>query len=274
MIFHPRQKDISHVTLEPTLDGDKIERVDNFNFLGVVIDKHISWKYHTEMLSNKISKYCGVLSRLKNYLPLPILRTIYISMVHSHLNNGLFAWGFDSNRIIKLQKRCVRIIRRSTYNAHTQPLMKQLNILSVPDMLFLNSMKFYYKYKRNEVPDYFTSFNLHTQGSTHDYNTRQRDDIRTNRVRINLTEKCYSPKMINYIPNQIWNLINTHSIEGFASAVKYHLISKYGLECQIGPLLFLVFINDLHNVSSELSYILFADDSNLLISGTNFKQIT
>ena len=41
----------------------------------------------------------------------------------------------------------------------------------------------------------------------------------------------------------------------------------------LGPLLFLVFINDLHNVSSVLSYILFADDSNLLISGTNFKQI-
>ena len=157
MIFHPRHKDISHVTLEPTLNGDKIERIDNFNFLGVLIDKHISWKYHTEMSSNKISKNCGVLSRLKNYLPLFILRTIYFSMVHSHLNYGLFAWGFDSNRIIKLQKRCVRIITRSRYNAHTQPLMKQLNILSVPDMLLLNSMKFYYKYmyKRNEVPDYF-----------------------------------------------------------------------------------------------------------------------
>ena len=46
-LFHTRQKDASHVTLEPTLNGDKIERVDNFNFLGVAIDKHISWKYHT-----------------------------------------------------------------------------------------------------------------------------------------------------------------------------------------------------------------------------------
>ena len=168
------------------------------------------------MLSNKISEYCGVLSRLKNYLPLFILSTMYFSMVHSHLNYGLFAWGFDSNRIIKLQKRCVRIITRSTYNAHTQSLMKQLNILSVPDMLLLNSMKFYYEYKRNEVPDYFTSFNLHTQGSTHDYNTCQRDDIRTNRVRINLTEKClrnYLPKTINSIPNHILN-------------------HKYGMECQ------------------------------------------
>ena len=98
-----------------------------------------------------------------------------------------------------------------------------------------NSMKFYYEYKRNEVPDYFTSFNLHTQGSTHDYSTRQRDDIRTNRVRINLTEKClrnYLPKTINSIPNQISNRIDTHSMDRFASAVKHHLITKYGMECQ------------------------------------------
>ena len=113
MIVHPTQKDISHVTIEPSLNEDKIERVDNFNFVGVVIDKHISWKYHAEMLSSKISKYCGVLSPLKNYLPLFILRTMYFSMVHSHLKFGLFAWGFYSSRVIKLQKRCVRIITRS-----------------------------------------------------------------------------------------------------------------------------------------------------------------
>ena len=38
MIVHPRQKDISHVALEPARNRDKIERVDNFNILGVVID--------------------------------------------------------------------------------------------------------------------------------------------------------------------------------------------------------------------------------------------
>ena len=39
IIFHPRQKDIKHATLAPALNGDKIERVDNFNFLGMGIDR-------------------------------------------------------------------------------------------------------------------------------------------------------------------------------------------------------------------------------------------
>ena len=162
-------------------------------------------------------------------------------------------------RIVKLQKRCVRIITRSKYNAHTQPLMNQLNILGVPDMLLLNSMKFYYKYKHKEVPDYFASFTLHAQGSTHDYNTRQRDDIRTNRTRINLTEKClrnHLPKTTNSTPNHILTRIDTHSIEGFASAVKHYLISKYSIEyqdencyvCQRQPRSWFVNCNHVHDL--------------------------
>ena len=41
----------------------------------------------------------------------------------------------------------------------------------------------------------------------------------------------------------------------------------------LGPLLFLVFINDLHNVSETLFFILFADDSNLLLSGPNVNDL-
>ena len=47
MLFHPRQKDVSHIPIEPNLNGKK-EEVDSFKFLVVVINKHVSWKYHTE----------------------------------------------------------------------------------------------------------------------------------------------------------------------------------------------------------------------------------
>ena len=102
MLFHPRRK-------------------ENFNVLGVITDKHIWWKHNTQMASNKILKYCDVLSRLKNYLPLFFVRTLYISMEHSHLSYNLLTWGFNGNRTVKLQKLCVRIIITWVkYNAHTQ----------------------------------------------------------------------------------------------------------------------------------------------------------
>ena len=98
--------------------------------------------------------------------------------------------------------------------------MKQLSILSVPDMLLLNCMIFYHKYKHKEIPDYFASFTLHTQGSSHNYNIRQRGDIRTNGTRINLAEKYlrnYLPKTINSTPNYIWPVSTPYRVVMFVS---------------------------------------------------------
>ena len=66
------------------LNNDEIEWIDSFNFLGLLIDKHLNSKRHTEIIANKLSKYCGILSKLKNYLPTYIMRTLYFSMVQSY----------------------------------------------------------------------------------------------------------------------------------------------------------------------------------------------
>ena len=40
-----------------------------------------------------------------------------------------------------------------------------------------------------------------------------------------------------------------------------------------GPLLFLIYINDIHNSSAKFSFFLFADDTNLLYADTNLKSL-
>ena len=41
----------------------------------------------------------------------------------------------------------------------------------------------------------------------------------------------------------------------------------------LGPLLFLLYINDLNNSTSNLSTILFADDTNLFCSGKDLEEL-
>ena len=41
----------------------------------------------------------------------------------------------------------------------------------------------------------------------------------------------------------------------------------------LGPLLFLIYINDIHKSSNLLSFILFADDTNIFYSHSNIKTL-
>ena len=75
-------------------------------------------------MSNRFSRTLGVLNRLKRLLPLIIKIILYNTLILSHLKYGVTAWGYKYDRIQKLQKKLVRIISVSKFNAHTEPLFK------------------------------------------------------------------------------------------------------------------------------------------------------
>ena len=102
MVFHPYQKDISGMVPQLTINGTKLEHVVEFKNLGVVFDDHMSWKPHTSILSNRLSKYAGILNKLKYYLPLSTMRTLYFSMVGSVFNYGTLTRRFAHNRLTKI----------------------------------------------------------------------------------------------------------------------------------------------------------------------------
>ena len=56
------------------------EQVDEFNFLGITIDKHMTFKSHANKISAKIACTIGTMKRLKHFLPLSILKTLYNSL--------------------------------------------------------------------------------------------------------------------------------------------------------------------------------------------------
>ena len=147
MLFHsPNTK----IQFDPKLviNNIEIERVKNFNFLGLNINENLCWKSHIDKITLKISKSGGIINRLKQFLPIDILRIIYCSTVQSNIIYSLLAWGYDCNRIAKTQKRIIRNICNQKYNAHTEPLFKKLNLLKVEDILDLYTLKFYYKLKK------------------------------------------------------------------------------------------------------------------------------
>ena len=111
MIFHVPNKDIQYLTLK--IDNVIIEKVDEFNFLGLTMDTNLNWKKHSEKICNKCKKMIGILNRLKYVLPLGIKIILYNTLILPHIKYCIMAWGYKGTRLLKIQKKTVRIIQFS-----------------------------------------------------------------------------------------------------------------------------------------------------------------
>ena len=123
----------------------------------------MNWNSHSTKIVNKISRTLGIINRLKRYLSLSAMQLMYDSLISSHLQFGITCWGFEWNRIFKLQKRARRIMTNSKYNAHTEPLFKELEMLKVKNIFDVQCMKFCYKFVNKSLPEYFGTIDVYIQ---------------------------------------------------------------------------------------------------------------
>lgn len=235
MIFHKPHKRIPVINL--IIDDTSIEKVSNFDFLGLTLNENLNWKSHIDKISNKISRSIGILNRMKYFLPLEPKLTIYNSLILSYLNFGILAWGYQCERILKLQKKSIRIISLSKYNAHTEPIFKTLKLLKVTDILKLQELKFYYKFQHNVLPTYHqTEMPFQHNVHFHDHNTRQQNQIHPPLAKHDYAKKCIRidiPRVINGTPRIILDKIETHSLDGFSKYIKHYIVQSYQDSCSI-----------------------------------------
>jgi hypothetical protein len=236
MVFHLPQTNQNRLPdLNICINNIQLERVTEFNFLGITLDETLSWKPHINKVCNKIAKSIGVIKRLNRCLPVPTLVTLYNSLILPHINYGLLAWGHNSDRVFKLQKRAVRNITNSKYNAHCDPIFKSLKLLTVKDIYKTQGINFFYKYKNGLLPQHF--FNIFS-GNTlqHDYNTRNRGNEQPKVPNKASCGKCIRfliPKLIESSPNNILDKVYTHSLKGLAYYCKIHFLEQYQSVCNI-----------------------------------------
>ena len=83
--------------LELNVKSVLLENKNEVKFLGVYIDSKLNWKSHISFLRSKISKSIAILKLLKFIYPTKILRTIYMSLIYSHLNYCNLIWRASEN---------------------------------------------------------------------------------------------------------------------------------------------------------------------------------
>ncbi len=200
-IFSPNKTINNNIHI--ALNGTNIERDSVTKFLGLYLDEQISWKEHIKKLRAKLASSIFVINRVKNYLPHDALKTVYYTLLHSHLIYGIQAWGGSPHieRLYNIQKKALRLINHTSYRSHTDPLFKREHILKIHDIYKLNCVLFMYDYKYNNLPLSFDGFFPRT--NINNIITRQIDDIVQTRPRTQ-----FSARTLTHTMPTIWNSLS------------------------------------------------------------------
>ena len=101
-MFRKQNKSIPSFNIH--INNVNIESVQNFNFLGLHLSSDMTWNFHINEVSKKISRNIGIFKKLQLIVPTNILLTIYNTLILSHINYYLLSWGSKPDKIFQLQK--------------------------------------------------------------------------------------------------------------------------------------------------------------------------
>lgn len=208
-------------TIRCKVDDAPIAFVDNVKFLGLFIDDSLNFKDHIIYISGKIAKSIGIMYSISSLTPIPTLISLYYSLIYPYLTYGNLIWGCTAavhlDPLLKMQKRAVRIITKSNYLAHTDPLFKQTGILKLHDInCYMTGIHMYKEHARGAL-----------MFPSHDYSTRGASCALPAFQRLAQTQRSLS-----YRGPQIWNAIpdaikSGNALSIFKKQYKEWLISHY-----------------------------------------------
>ena len=81
VIFNPISKATSNLSPYIRLINNNIPISNYAKFIGVIIDKNLTWYNHIHYICGKISNGIGILTKLKYILPISILKLIYNAII-------------------------------------------------------------------------------------------------------------------------------------------------------------------------------------------------
>ena len=155
---------------------------------------------------------------------------LYNALILPHLNDCVPAWGYQCNRIIKLQKNATRTVMISSYNTHTESVFKNLKLLKIQDILPLHTLKIYHTFRNNKLPYYIQHWPLFHNSNIHNHNTRGANALHKNRCIHVFAQKSLKLNITNIVSDTshiILEQIYTHSLNGFTNYVKLFFYCKH-----------------------------------------------
>ena len=205
------------------IQGEDIERVTKFNYLGVILDEQLNWKEHTDSICNKVNKRLGLLARIRSCLTLKAAKCVYNTLIEPILCYTDTVWGelsaTASQNLQRLQNRAARIVLRRD---SSKDAFNVLGWTKLETKRKRHKCVLVYKCLNNLVPQYLSDYFTRNY-NVHSYNTRRKTDLHLPKVKLSLAKKTFrysGSALFNVLPRSMQKaeslssfkiLINTHN---------------------------------------------------------------
>jgi hypothetical protein len=177
ILFHGRAKfeNFTQQSMQITLDGEIIERVQEFQYLGIWIDEELKFKKHVSHIKSKIIPMTFAIKRIRPLISQHTAKLLYFAHIQSHLLYMNPLWNCASNNLIDVlavaQRKCLRFVfNKYSFSPSRELFTEQILPLKVMNRysLILLAFKITHNLIRNNVE-------LRLISEIHNYRTRQQN---------------------------------------------------------------------------------------------------
>ena len=130
-----------------------------YTYLGVVLERRLSWNEHVSHLISKAAKKVGVLGRIRQNITTNTANTVYKSLISPFLEYCDTVWTccgkVNASSLEKLQRRAARIIVKSS---NSEQAMSSLAFETLADRRDKHILKFVKKCIEGKAPQFFSNY--------------------------------------------------------------------------------------------------------------------
>ena len=203
MIFHRSRIKCEGVQI--TIRNENIKETNSIKLLGIIVDNKLKWHEHIIYIKNKVSRAIGIIYKARKYANKQTVKQMYYTFVFPYLIYCCEIWGNTSHTyldpLIKCQKKIIRIMTFSQYDAHSKPLFMKLHILDLQKLIIHRIALMMYKHSVQLLPVPVSNLFI-KNSSIHKYNTRSCNMLHT---KIGSSEVTYAN--FSYHGVHIWNIM-------------------------------------------------------------------
>ena len=232
MYFSNRSTSTSHPHV--TVNGNIISVVEQFKYLGIILDPHLTFKDHVKKVVNMVKFGISNFKIIRPYIPTEAAKLYMHGMILSHIKYCLTNWcqtGVTSFSLVEsLYKQTLKVLDNKPRSYHHCFIISKYNLLSIDNLKIFADLCLVYKILNGLAPPPLRVF-ITTMDENIDENRRITRSVTRGDCAVSFRNSTFTQNVFSVRASAIWNKLplairNCTNFNTFKVVLKGHLKSS------------------------------------------------